>query len=133
MLAATETSSAELVREGEALLAAPDSFAALATWVRALFAYGATYGGLTAGMIYVAPPPAPVTPTGPERSCAALHDVGAALLARAQAAGALRPDVGNAEIMTLATSLAWASGQPGVDRQTLDALVTVMLDGLRAH
>ncbi|MFT4040321.1 MAG: hypothetical protein QM692_19230 [Thermomicrobiales bacterium] len=132
MLAATERSIAELTREGEALLAASDPDAALAQWVRALFAYGVTSGGLT-GTFLVAPPESVAAISGPEQSCAALHDVGAALLARAQAAGALRPDVGNAEIMTLVTSLAWASGQPGVERHSLDALVTVMLDGLRAR
>lgn len=57
----------------------------------------------------------------------------AALLARAQEAGAVRPDVGLPEVMTLLVGASRAAEHSGDDGVVRDRALAVVLDGLRAR
>lgn len=60
-----------------------------------------------------------------------LHRVGGELLARAQKAGAVRPDIGTVELMTLITGASLALRQQPTDPTLREAVFTVLRDGLR--
>ncbi|MDT0344116.1 TetR/AcrR family transcriptional regulator [Streptomyces litchfieldiae] len=101
---------------------------ALITWTRAFVSTTTTYRGLTATL----------TATLRDRtselhaSCEAMRDAGAGLLARAQRAGGIRPDIEATEFLTLISGIAWAHEQatstdhPG----QLDRLLGMVFDGL---
>ncbi|WP_344653492.1 helix-turn-helix domain-containing protein [Cryptosporangium japonicum] len=101
---------------------ASDPGAALADWLRALAVYGATTRGLAASML--AGGLALPSSSGCDQM---LADAGAELLARAQAAGAVRPDVAIADLLTLvnAVSLATENHPDAAERLTTLALAGI--------
>lgn len=111
--------------QAEELAAADDPGAALATWLRAVAAYGATTRGLAASLI--AGPPDPPSSTG----CGTmLLEAGEGLLRRAQAAGAVRPEATMVDLLTLVNAVSLvAEGQEGAADEAV-RLVSLAIDGV---
>lgn len=119
---------AELVELGRGLLAAQDEFEALSTWLRATLVHGLTYRGLSAAVMNSAL----------DRSNALvsdwhaqLFDVGAALLARAQQAGAVVADADAADVLKMIGAIAWATHDAPDGSAQADRLLTLLMNGLR--
>jgi len=115
-----------LCAEAHDLLAAPSPGDALVTWLRAAVGHIMLYRGLAAAL-------APILDKEKEPASSwhgAIHTAGAALLARAQQSGAVRPDVGVADLLKLANAIAVATEQApeGADR-----LLSLVMDGLWHH
>ena len=115
---------AELSALGRQLLTGGDPFEALATWLRAAIRHGLTYRGLSAAVMNSA--------LDREKDLvsawhAEIFDAGAALLARARQAGAVR-DVDDADVLRMIGAIAWAA-QDSAERA--DRLLSLLLNGLR--
>jgi len=115
-----------LCAEARDLLGAPSPGAALATWLRAVVGHITLYRGLAAAL-------APILDKEAEPASSwhgAIRAAGAALLARAQQSGVVRPDVGVADLLKLANAIAVATEQTpeGADR-----LLSLVMDGLWRH
>lgn len=117
-----------IVARGRELLGADDAGAALATWLRELVTHVQTYRGLTAALAN-----SYVTANGTQlcATCDVIADTGAALLARAQAAGEIRKDAEVREVILTAHSAAWIAEQTQ-DPSAVDRLLGILFDGLRA-
>ncbi|MEU6715175.1 helix-turn-helix domain-containing protein [Nonomuraea sp. NPDC046802] len=98
---------------------------ALAEWLRALIRHTATFRGLSAEIM------GGLREESSEFSeaCGLMEAIGAELLTRAQATGAVRADVGPDDLIKLVSAMAWLSEQGEDDT---GRLVGIMLDGLRA-
>jgi|SRR5579862_649142 len=82
---------------------------ALVTWFREAVEFTHTFGGVCDLMASAhADPHSPL-----HASSTAMHDAGARLLRRAQAAGTARPDMDGVDLFALISALAWLTGQPG--------------------
>ena len=107
------------------LLTAEDEFDAVATWLRAALVHGLTYRGLSAAVMNSA-----LDRAGGAVSAwhAEMFDAGAALLTRAQQAGALTADADPADVLKMVGGIAWAAqdSTPQADR-----LLALLLNGLR--
>lgn len=112
-----------LVAQAEELLACPSPEDALAIWLGAVVRYGLAKRGLAEFLKTVMQEDAPDLTWCRE----ALLQAGAALLRRAQAAGAIRSDVDISDVTRLTHAIASASR----DGEQTERLLTIMLDGLR--
>jgi len=121
-------STAVILERGRQLLEGPSPGENLFQWIRELVDYTATYRGLSAAMAngYVSE-----SATRLCSNCDAFSAAGAALLARAQAAGEVRPDAQVVEVILSAHSAAWIAEQTK-DRGAVDRLLGILFDGLRA-
>ena len=103
--------------------------AALENWLRELMAFAATKRTLTSSLM-----------AGPEgknsevaTSCSALvRQAAAGLLAGAQRAGEIRPDVDATDLLRLSHALAVAAELPSAHTDQPERLLKVVVDGLRA-
>ncbi|MCI2417885.1 TetR/AcrR family transcriptional regulator [Saccharopolyspora sp. K220] len=107
------------------LLDHPSPLEALIEWAHAAIAHTATYRGLAASMM---------TGLGYENSelhaaCQALIQAGERVLARAQQAGVVRPDVAASDLFALINAVAWAGEQ--VPSEQGARLLGYVIDGLR--
>jgi len=112
-----------LVALGDQLLAADDAGTALRTWLAALIRHVTRYRGLASSLV-----DARCGEGRLSESCHRQEAAAAALVERAQRAGAVRPDVTVADVLDLASALAWLRERgrhPDDDR-----LLDVVLDGL---
>jgi AcrR family transcriptional regulator len=111
-------------------LASPSPGDALAEWLRSFLAYVATKRGLAKALTAVA---------GDEKPpfFAACHDMvgeaGAALLARAQESGAIRPDVQVWDLLKLVSGIAMTSEQAPDCALMGDRLLALVMDGVRSQ
>jgi len=121
-------STAVILARGRELLAGEAPGESLFQWIRELVDYTATYRGLSAAMAngYVSE-----NDTRLCSNCDAFSAAGAALLARAQAAGEVRPDAQVVEVILSAHSVAWIAEQTK-DRGAVERLLGILFDGLRA-
>lgn len=108
--------------------AADDPVGALTTWVHQTVSHCSTFRGLVgflAASTYDEGTPL-------HHSCVEMHAAGGALLARAQEAGRVRPDLTAEELFTAITSAAWAreNSPPGHDHS--GRLIELLIDGFRA-
>jgi AcrR family transcriptional regulator len=119
--------NAAIVARGAELLDAASPGEALATWLRELVKHVTTYRGLTAAVAASF-----ITETGTQlcTTCDAIATAGAALLARAQAAGEIRGDAEVREVILTAHSAAWIAEQTK-DPGAVDRLLGILFDGLR--
>jgi hypothetical protein len=123
------------VREGldtlrasaEHLAAADDPVGGLTTWIHQTVAHCSTFRGLVGFL---------ATGTYDEgtplhHSCVEMHAAGGMLLARAQEAGLVRPDLTAEELFAAITSAAWAreNSPPGHDHSA--RLIELLIDGFR--
>jgi AcrR family transcriptional regulator len=111
---------------------------ALRTWLRAQLEHATTYGSLAASTMLeslgsVTSDEAAQSPT----SCQAMRSTAALLLARAQAAGEVRDDVGADDVMRLIGAIALAVDDSNVGSPEgtarADLLFSLMMDGLRVR
>lgn len=98
---------------------------AFAGWIRALASYLVTKRGLSQALIESLGKDSELMTTCWTR----MHDTADQLLAHAQAAGVIRPDVSSHDVMRLVHGVAMATQQ--VPEES-DRLLSIMLDGLRA-
>ncbi|MBM0256651.1 TetR/AcrR family transcriptional regulator [Micromonospora sp. 4G55] len=106
------------------LLASPMADEALTTWLAAAVEHAMAYRGLVDALVdSLADPESDLHAT-----CQAIKAGGAQLLARAQRAGTVRPDLNASALFSLIASVAWASERAP---EHYGQLLAVMLDGLR--
>jgi AcrR family transcriptional regulator len=118
---------ASLLDDAQRALDDPDAGAAFETFVRALSAFQARHRALAEQMA------AGIALPSPEPSQKdALHRAIVDLVARAQAAGKVRDDIGAADVALLLAGVAQATAVTG-DMQPMlrERYVTIILDGLR--
>lgn len=105
----------------DALLTAAMPGDALVEWFEAAVEHAMTYRGLVDALVdSLADPESDL-----HASCQAMKAGGAQLLARAQEAGAVRPDVNASALFSLVAAVAWA-----VERGP-EQILAVFFDGLR--
>jgi len=113
-----------LCASGRDLLTHPAPDQGLRAWLRAVAGHAATMRGLVATQLAAEPA------LGTDPALAACHDAitttGAALVSRAQAQGTARPDARNADLLKLASAIAWASEQAPDDEDLLDRLLALV-------
>jgi AcrR family transcriptional regulator len=125
VLAVIDERLTDLHRLGTALLDEDDPMGALRRWLDAYVEQASMYDGL-AGTL-VAPPRA-----DEERcTCQLSRGAGAALIARAAAAGLIRDDIDIADVLDIAAAIAWVGEQPERDASQRNRLLQVVIDGLR--
>lgn len=118
-----------LCAEARGLLSSPSPGDSLAAWLRSFLAYAATKRGLAKALMAA----------GEEKPAvfAACHDMigeaGAALLARAQDAGAVRSDVQLWDLLKLVSGIAMTCEQAHDCVATADRLLALALDGVRSR
>jgi AcrR family transcriptional regulator len=117
----------ELAERGTELLHHPDATLALQIWLQAYVAQAGLFDGLARSLV------APSCDDGEgKKACDAARAAGVALVQRATAAGALRPDAGAGDVLDMAAAIAWVGEQPDRDADQRNRLVQILVDGLRA-
>jgi AcrR family transcriptional regulator len=118
-----------LGKKAAELSAEPDAGTALVDWLRALIAQVTTFPGLASSMMEIL--------RGGQSelmdSCSSVRDAGAAMLARAQAAGAVRPEVDIADVLRIANAVALVTEwtPPGAAAES-DRMLSLIMSGLWA-
>ncbi len=122
-----DQSTLAVIASAEARLTAPDPAAQLEAWIAELVASVTTYRGLTGALAN-----GYVSKSGSQlcSSCDAMTAAGGALLARAQAVGAIRPEAEIREVILSAHSVAWIAEQTR-DPAATARLLRIFFDGLR--
>ncbi|MFJ9406180.1 TetR/AcrR family transcriptional regulator [Streptomyces sp. NPDC101393] len=108
---------------------APQPCSALVDWLRAIIRHASTYRGLSRALMAASAD----ENSGMARCSVPMHEAGAALLSRAQKAGAVRPDVSIGDLMQLTNGIALAAEESPDDPQLADRLLTLTLSGLKAE
>jgi hypothetical protein len=116
----------QLRRKADELLEAAEPREALLAWLRALVGYTMTVRGLAGTLLACQDDES--SPL--QRPCQLIADTTAALVARAQAAGAVRPDVQDEDVGRLAYGIAVTAESSPEDRGLADRLLAIALDGL---
>jgi AcrR family transcriptional regulator len=117
-----------LLGDAEAALEQPDAGAGFEAFFLALSNFHARHRALAEQMA------ADVgLPTSEESLRQSLHQVAAALVARAQGAGTIRPDIGPADVSMLISGAAHAASIAGdLEPMLRERYARIILDGLRA-
>ncbi|MCU1528162.1 MAG: TetR family transcriptional regulator [Frondihabitans sp.] len=105
---------------------------ALQTWLRGCVALNHQYKGIAALLAAALKDPESAL----YESCVALHDIGARLLDRAQAAEVARPDIDGTDLFALVAALAWLYDQPALAPRAdhlLDVIASAILPGMPAQ
>ena len=117
----------ELQRLGEELLGADQPWEALTVWLHEQLVQAATCRGLAAEAMLS------MLAQGEEpRSCEAMRQAGAALLARAQAAGEARADVDIDDLVRMVQAVTLAAEESD-DPSSAERMFRFVLDGIRTH
>jgi len=127
LAAALDGSWLELKRVSERLGDEPDAATALRTWLIELARHVGVYGGLPDSVARALQDRE--SPLGV--SCQGATASTAALLARAQEAGAVRADVTADDLTVIVSSLAWAADKNGRSQADVPRLLDIFLAGLR--
>ncbi|GAU65118.1 putative TetR family transcriptional regulator [Streptomyces sp. NBRC 110611] len=117
-----------LLAYAKELADAPQPCAALVDWLRAIIAHASTYRGLSRALMSASTDES----SGMARCSMPMREAGGALLARAQQAGAVRPDVNINDLMQLTNGIALAVEESPDDPRLADRLLTLTLSGLKA-
>lgn len=116
-----------LCARADDLLSAPDPGEALFTWLRAVGAHAVANRGLGASLMRGGDPTLGGT----------CHDMiinaGDALLARARAANAVRPEIAVTHLLKLVSAISLATEQEPDGPAEADRLLAIAVDGVRAH
>lgn len=106
---------------------------ALASWLRDFVAHASAYRGLSTSMIAVLKD----KHSALHDSCVAMRSAGAHLLARAQQAGVVRPDLDGTDVFALVAALSWIGDQPALEQRAAHlfdvVLSAVFVDQPRAR
>ncbi|MFD4634980.1 TetR/AcrR family transcriptional regulator [Streptomyces sp. NPDC058284] len=128
MSAVWEDAVSDLLARSHALLDDPQPCAALVTWLRAIITHAGEYRGLSSALMS-----ASHDDTSALARCSKpMRRAGAALLARAQEAGAVRPDVSISDLLQLTNAISLAAEETPDDPELADRLLTLTLRGLKA-
>lgn len=109
------------------LLAEPDPGQALSTWLRAVGAHAVANRGLGASLMRDA------DPALGETCHEMITNAGGALLVRARAAHAVRPEITIAQLLKLVGAIALATEQDTAGPAEADLLLAIAIDGVRAR
>ncbi|MGK5734076.1 TetR/AcrR family transcriptional regulator [Streptomyces sp. URMC 124] len=115
-----------LIARSRELLASPEPCRALMDWLRACVAHASTYRGLSRALLAAQSDEA----SAMSRCSLPMREAGSLLLARAQAAGAVRADVDIADVMQLTNAISLAAEQSPDDPRLPDRLLTLTVQGL---
>ncbi|MFF8642154.1 TetR/AcrR family transcriptional regulator [Streptomyces sp. NPDC015345] len=128
MSAVWEDAVRDLLARSHALLDDPKPCSALVAWLRAIVTHAGEYRGLSSALMS-----ASHDDTSALARCSKpMRAAGAALLARAQEAGAVRPDVSIADLLQLTNAISLAAEETPDDPELADRLLTLTLRGLKA-
>lgn len=128
MSAVWEDAVSDLLARSRALLDDPQPCSALVTWLRAIVTHAGEYRGLSSALMS-----ASHDDTSDLARCSKpMREAGAALLARAQEAGAVRPDVSISDLLQLTNAISLAAEETPDDPELADRLLTLTLRGLKA-
>ncbi|GHF48909.1 TetR family transcriptional regulator [Streptomyces mashuensis] len=116
-----------LLARSRELLAAPEPCRALVAWLRAIVAHASTYRGLSRALMAAQSDEA----SAMARCSLPMREAGDTLLSRAKQAGAVREDVGIADLMQLTNAIALAVEQSPDDPGLADRLLTLTLRGIK--
>ncbi|APY86693.1 TetR family transcriptional regulator [Streptomyces alfalfae] len=129
MSAVWEDAVCDLLARSHALLDDPHPCSALVTWLRAIVTHAGEYRGLSSALMA-----ASHDDTSALARCSRpMREAGAALLARAQEAGSVRPDVSISDLLQLTNAISLAAEETPDDPELADRLLTLTLRGLRAE
>lgn len=118
-----------LMARSRELAEAPRPCRALVDWLRAVIDHASTYRGLSRAFLSAsAEESAELT-----RCSEPIRQAGSALLARAQQAGSVRPDVEISDLMQLTNAIALAVEQSPDDPGLADRLLALTFTGLKAR
>ena len=117
----------ELQAQAEELLQSPEPGAALATWLRAQLEQASTCRGLAAEAMLTM-----LADRDEPSACESMRLAGAALLARAQEAGDVRPGVEIDDLVRMVQAVSLAAEESG-DPGAAERLFGFVLDGVRAR
>ena len=124
VLAVVRTRTEALRERAIALLAASSPADALATWLLEYVRYAGEFRGLADSM-------ADTVTEHEVVGCNRMKDAAGALLARAQRAGLVRPDVDVLDLFSISHAVAWAAQRCGGRTDRADRALDVMLRGLK--
>ncbi len=127
VLAVVHDRMEELRTTAEALLTAASPEDALIKWLWAYLEHAGEFRGLADSMAETVHQTAKLT------CCDQMTTAANALLARAQQAGAIRPDVDTLDLLQLMHAVAWSAERCGKDTGRAGRVLAVVLDGLRTH
>ncbi|MFF4017503.1 TetR/AcrR family transcriptional regulator [Streptomyces sp. NPDC001843] len=128
MSAVFEDAVGELLARARELLDSPEPCSALVTWLREMVTHAGEYRGLARALMSVSAEPSSAL----ARCSTPIREAGGALLARAQEAGAVRPDVPIGDLLQLTHAIALAADESPGDPDLADRLLRLTLRGLRA-
>ncbi|WP_432011533.1 TetR/AcrR family transcriptional regulator [Streptomyces cucumeris] len=118
-----------LLTRSRELAEAPQPCQALVDWLRAIIDHASTYRGLAQALMACSTDESSAL----SRGCnLPLREAGSELLARAQRAGVVRPDVVIADLMQLTNAIALAVEQSPDDPGLADRLLALTFTGLKA-
>jgi AcrR family transcriptional regulator len=118
----------DLLSRSRELLHAPEPCTALVTWLREIVSHAGEYRGLALALMSVS-----ADGTSALARCSGpIREAGAALLARAQQAGTVRPDVAIGDLLQLTHAIALAAEETPTDPDLADRLLMLTLRGLKA-
>jgi AcrR family transcriptional regulator len=127
LAAALVESRQGLDQRADELLGRDDAGEALNEWLIELARHLSSYDGLPDSVAEaVNDQTSPLT-----APCGMMKDATAALLSRAQDAGAVRADVKSDDLFVFASSLAWAANKSGYTRDDLRRVLNLFVAGLR--
>ncbi|MGW1956713.1 TetR/AcrR family transcriptional regulator [Streptomyces sp. NPDC001920] len=121
-----EDAVGDLLCRSRELLRAPEPCAALVTWLREMVTHAGEYRGLARSLMSVSYE----TTSALARCSDPIREAGGALLARAQQAGTVRPDVAIGDLLQLTHAIALAAEQTPDDPESADRLLQLTLRGL---
>lgn len=123
-----EDAVSDLLARSEELLDAPQPCTALVEWLRAIITHAGEYRGLARALMSASRDDSSAL----ARCSRPMHAAGTELLARAQAAGAVRTGVSIDDLLQLTNAIALAAEESPDDPQLADRLLTLTLRGLKA-
>jgi AcrR family transcriptional regulator len=124
VLAVIDEGLTDIYELGVELLDEPDSIASLQQWLDAYVEQGSVFDGLARTL--VSPPPA----SDEQSTCQRVRRAGAALIARAAAAGLVRADVDVDDVLDMAAAIAWVGEHSNRDASQRARLLRLLIDGL---
>ncbi|KUO21748.1 TetR/AcrR family transcriptional regulator [Streptomyces dysideae] len=117
----------DLLSRAHEHLHAPEPCTALVTWLREMVTHAGEYRGLSRALMAVTQ-----DNTSPLARCSGpIREAGGALLARAQEAGMVRPDVAIGDLLQLTHAIALAAEESPGDPELANRLLTLTLRGLK--
>ncbi|WP_035864150.1 TetR/AcrR family transcriptional regulator [Kitasatospora cheerisanensis] len=117
----------QLAERAQELAGGGDPDAALTGWLREFCQGAGAYQGLPETLMATLRDPA--SPL--HASCTAMREAGAGLLAAAQRAGRIRPDVTGTDLFALANAVSWIADQAPSLAGRREHLFRLVMDGLR--